>query len=444
VTDLTAAANDRELRSVAYIKDIARHEGEQVTLRGWLHNRRSSGKIHFLQVRDGTGVIQAVMSKAAVGDEAFRTADHLGQESALSVTGTVRSDARSPGGYELDVSSIQVHAPSVDYPITPKEHGVDYLLDRRHLWIRTPRQQAILRVRHEIVAAVREYLNGQGFILCDTPVFTPAACEGTTTLFPVQYFEDTTAYLTQSGQLYNEANAMALGRVYCFGPTFRAEKSKTRRHLTEFWMVEPEMAYADLDEVIRVAEALVVEVVSRVLDRRAAELKILDRDTTKLESVRAPFPRMTYDEAAQRLTARGLPFEYGGDFGGTDETVLSEQYDRPVCVTHYPAAVKAFYMKPDPAAADKALCVDVLAPEGYGEIIGGGQRIDNYDLLVQRIREHGLPMEAFEWYLDLRRYGSVPHGGFGMGIERVVAWICGLEHVRETIPYPRMLYRLYP
>jgi asparaginyl-tRNA synthetase len=430
--------------TMAYIRDISRDEGEQVTIRGWLHNRRSSGKIHFLQVRDGTGVIQAVMSKAAVGDEVFRTADHLSQETSLSVTGTVRADARAPGGYELDVSALEVHGASVDYPITPKEHGVDYLLDRRHLWIRSPRQQAILRVRHEVIAAVRDYFNGRGFILCDTPVFTPAACEGTTTLFPVQYFEETTAYLTQSGQLYNEANAMALGRVYCFGPTFRAEKSKTRRHLTEFWMVEPEMAYADLDDVVVLAEGLIASIVARVLETRRRELGTLERDTSKLESVRAPFPRMTYDEAARLLREKGQPFEYGGDFGGTDETVLSELHDRPVAVTHYPAAIKAFYMKPDPAEPDKALCVDVLAPEGYGEIIGGGQRIDDYDLLESRIREHNLPTDAFEWYLDLRRYGSVPHGGFGMGIERVVGWICGLEHVRETIPYPRMLYRLYP
>jgi asparaginyl-tRNA synthetase len=429
---------------MVYIKDIAHHEGQSVTIRGWLHNRRSSGKIHFLQVRDGSGVIQAVMSKAAVGEETFRLADHLSQETALSVTGTVRADTRAPGGYELDASGLEVHAPSVDYPITPKEHGVDYLLDRRHLWIRSPRQQAILRVRHEVIDAVRNYFNTRDFILCDTPIFTPAACEGTTTLFPVQYFEDTTAYLTQSGQLYNEANAMALGRVYCFGPTFRAEKSKTRRHLTEFWMVEPEMAYATLDDVIALAEGLVVEVVGRVLDTRRHELALLERDTTKLEAVQPGFPRVTYDEAAKILTDKGQPFEYGGDLGGTDETVLSGQFDKPVCVTHYPAAVKAFYMKPDPAQPDKALCVDVLAPEGYGEIIGGGQRIDDYDLLLARIKEHGLPQEAFEWYLDLRRYGSVPHGGFGMGIERVVAWICGLEHVRETIPYPRMLYRLYP
>jgi asparaginyl-tRNA synthetase len=429
---------------MAYINDIASHEGQTVTINGWLYNRRSSGKIHFLQIRDGSGFIQAVMSKAAVGDEAFNKADHLSQETSLSVTGQVRADARAPGGFELDVTSLEVHQEAHDFPITPKEHGVDYLLDRRHLWIRSPRQQAILRVRHEVINAVRDYFNGRDFILTDTPIFTPAACEGTTTLFPVQYFEDTTAYLTQSGQLYNEADAMALGRVYCFGPTFRAEKSKTRRHLTEFWMVEPEVAYATLDDVIELAEGLVVSVVSRVLERRGGELKALERDTSKLESVKAPFPRVSYDEAAQILREKGQPFEYGGDLGGTDETVLSEQFDRPVAVHRYPAAVKAFYMKPDPEQPDKALCVDVLAPEGYGEIIGGGQRLDDYDLLLQRIDEHKLPREAFEWYLDLRRYGSVPHGGFGMGIERVVAWICGLEHVRETIPYPRMLYRLYP
>jgi asparaginyl-tRNA synthetase len=428
----------------AYIEDIAKYEGQQVTIHGWLHNRRSSGKIHFLIVRDGTGFIQAVMSKAGVGDEAFTKADHLSQETSLSVTGTVRADKRAKGGYELDVQSIDVHGASQDFPITPKEHGVDYLMDRRHLWIRTERQTAILRVRHEVINAVRDFFNGRGFILCDTPIFTPAACEGTTTLFPVQYFEDTTAFLTQSGQLYNEANAMALGKVYCFGPTFRAEKSKTRRHLTEFWMVEPEMAYASLDDVIELAEGLVSSVVARVLDTRKAELQLLERDTSKLERVTAPFPRLRYDEAAAILKDKGLPFEYGTDLGGTDETVLSESFDRPVAVTHYPASVKAFYMKPDPEQPDKALCVDVLAPEGYGEIIGGGVRLDDYDLLVRRIHEHKLPQEAFEWYLDLRRYGTVPHGGFGMGIERCVAWICKLEHVRETIPYPRMLYRLYP
>ena len=427
-----------------YIERIGDYVGQTVTLKGWLVNRRSSGKIHFLLMRDGTGFIQVVMGRNDVGDETFARADHLGQESALAVTGVVRADPRAKGGYELTATAMEVVAPAQDFPITPKEHGVDYLMDRRHLWIRTERQTAILRVRHEVIGAIRDFFNSEGFILADTPIFTPAACEGTTTLFPVQYFDDHTAYLTQSGQLYNEANAMALGKVYCFGPTFRAEKSKTRRHLTEFWMVEPEMAYADLDDVIGLAERLVCAVVGRVLDRRQRELKTLERDTSKLESVKAPFPRLSYDEAAKILLDKGLPFEMGGDLGGTDETVLSEQFDRPVCVTHYPAAVKAFYMKPDPNQPDRALCVDVLAPEGYGEIIGGGQRLDDYDLLVQRIKEHDLPMEAFEWYLDLRRYGSVPHGGFGMGVERCVSWICGLEHVRETIPYPRMLYRLYP
>ena len=427
-----------------YIEDIGKHEGENVTIKGWLHNRRSSGRIHFLILRDGSGFIQAVMSKAAVGDELFRAADHLSQETSVIVTGAVRADARAPSGYEIDLKHLEVVGLSHDFPITPKEHGVDYLLDRRHLWIRTERQQAILRVRHEIISAVRDFFNSRGFILADTPIFTPAACEGTTTLFPAQYFEDQTAYLTQSGQLYNEANAMALGRVYSFGPTFRAEKSKTRRHLTEFWMVEPEMAYADLDDVMNLAEELVVSLVARVLETRRRELTVLERDRAKLESVQRPFPRMSYDQAVAALQARGQPIEWGGDFGGADETALSAEFDRPVMVHRYPAQVKAFYMKPDPARPELALGVDVLAPEGYGEIIGGGERLADLDLLLRRIEEHKLPREAFEWYLDLRRYGSVPHGGFGMGIERVVAWICGLEHVRETIPYPRMLYRLYP
>jgi asparaginyl-tRNA synthetase len=427
-----------------HIEDIGRHEGEEVTIKGWLHNRRSSGKIHFLTLRDGSGFIQAVMSKAAVGEEHFKAADHLSQETSLTVTGTARADKRAPSGYEIDVKSFEVVGASHDYPITPKEHGVDYLLDRRHLWIRSERQQAILRVRHEIINAVRDFFNDRGFILADTPIFTPAACEGTTTLFPAQYFEEQTAYLTQSGQLYNEANAMALGRVYCFGPTFRAEKSKTRRHLTEFWMVEPEMAYADLNDVMNLAEDLVVSMVARVLDKRRRELTVLERDLSKLESVQKPFPRISYDDAVKTLQSKGLQIDWGGDFGGPDETTLSEQYDRPVMVHRYPAAIKAFYMKPDPERADLALGVDVLAPEGYGEIIGGGERLADLDLLLERIKAHSLPQEAFEWYLDLRRYGTVPHGGFGMGIERVVAWICKLEHVRETIPYPRMLYRLYP
>jgi len=427
-----------------YIEDIAKHEGQAVRLRGWLHNRRSSGKIHFLTLRDGTGFIQCVMSKKAVGDEMFTAADHLAQESAIVVDGAARADARAPGGYEIDVSALEIVSEAKDFPITPKEHGVDYLMDRWHLWIRSPRQQAILRVRHEVINAVRDFFNSRGFILADTPIFTPAACEGTTTLFPVQYFEDTTAYLTQSGQLYNEANAMALGRVYAFGPTFRAEKSKTRRHLTEFWMVEPEMAYATLEDVMALAEGLITYVVGRTLETRKRELQALERDTTKLAQVVAPFPRVSYDEAVAILKKKGLPFEWGGDFGAPDETALSEEFDRPICVHRYPSAVKAFYMKPDPDRPEVALGVDVLAPEGYGEIIGGGERLADLDLLVQRIKDHNLPQEAFEWYLDLRRYGSVPHGGFGMGIERCVSWICGLEHLREAIPYPRMLYRMYP
>jgi len=429
---------------IAYIEDIARYAGQRVVIRGWLHNRRSSGKIHFLTIRDGSGFLQGVMSKAAVDEATFKSADHLTQETSLIVSGTVRADSRAPGGYEMDVTTMEIIGGSVDYPITPKEHGVDYLMDRRHLWIRTERQHAILRVRAEVIASVRRFFDDRGFILADTPIFTPAACEGTTTLFPVQYFDDATAYLTQSGQLYNEADAMALGRVYCFGPTFRAEKSKTRRHLTEFWMVEPEVAFATLDDVIELAEGLVSYVVARVLERRMPELKRLERDVSKLENITAPFPRISYDEAVKMLNEKGQPFEWGGDFGAPDETLISSQFDRPVAVHRYPSKIKAFYMEPDPARPEVALCCDVLAPEGYGEIIGGSQRIADYALLLKRIKEHELPPEAFEWYLDLRRYGSVPHGGFGMGIERVVTWICGLDHLREAIPYARMLYRLYP
>ncbi len=428
----------------AYIEKIADFEGQQVTLRGWLHKRRSSGKIHFLTVRDGTGFIQAVMSKSVVGEEAFHRADHLGQETSLAVKGTVRADKRAPGGYEIDVTHFSVIGESTGYPITNKEHGVDYLLDRRHLWIRAPRQQAILRIRHAVVDAVRDFFNNRNFTLADTPIFTPAACEGTTTLFPVQYFDETTAYLAQSGQLYNEANIMALGRVYCFGPTFRAEKSKTRRHLTEFWMVEPEMAFATLEDAIKLGEALVVTIVARVLETRRQEFEMLNRNIAALEQVRAPFPRITYDEAVDLLKLKGQQFEWGGDFGGTDETVLAEQFDRPVVVHRFPSAIKAFYMKSDPERPELSLSVDFLAPEGYGEIIGGGERLDDLDELLARIEKHNLPKESFEWYLDLRRYGTVPHSGFGMGIERVLTWICGLEHLRETIPYPRMLYRMYP
>ena len=430
--------------TAAHIGGIDAHEGREVTLRGWLHNRRSSGRIHFLTIRDGTGFIQAVMSKAAVGADVFRQADHLGQETAVRIRGMVRADARAPGGYEIDVAQLEQVGPSQDYPITPKEHGVEYLLDRRHLWLRSERQQAILRIRHEVIDCIRTFFNERGFVLVDTPILTPAACEGTSTLFPVPYFDTATAYLTQSGQLYNEANAMALGRVYCFGPTFRAEKSKTRRHLTEFWMVEPEMAYAALDDVIALAEELVAAVIGRVLAKRRRELAVLERDTAPLERVRTPFPRVSYDEAVEILRNRGLPFEPGGDFGSPDETALAEHFDQPVIVHRFPAAAKAFYMKADPERPEASLSVDVLAPEGYGEIIGGGQREDDYDVLCERVRAHDLPAEAFSWYLDLRRYGSVPHGGFGMGVERVVAWMCGLAHVREAIPYPRMLHRLTP
>jgi asparaginyl-tRNA synthetase len=430
--------------SVVYIEDIATREGQPVTVKGWLVNRRSSGKIHFLQVRDGSGFIQAVMSKAAVGDEIFAHADHLSQESAVIVHGTARADTRAPGGYEIDVKGLEVVSEAREFPITPKEHGVDFLMDRRHLWIRAARQQAILRIRHEVIDAVRDYFNSRGFILADTPIFTPSACEGTSTLFPVQYFDDATAYLTQSGQLYNEANAMALGRVYCFGPTFRAEKSKTRRHLTEFWMVEPEVAYATLEDIITLAEGLVVEVIARVLDKRARELKTLERDTAKLAAIRAPFARIRYDDAVTLLKEKGLPFEWGGDFGSPDETALSDHFAGPVAVTGYPTAIKAFYFQPETGRPEVSRSVDVLAPEGYGEIIGGGQRIDDLDLLLKRIEEHKLPQAAYEWYLDLRRFGSVPHAGFGMGIERVVSWICGLDHLREAIPYPRLMYRLYP
>ena len=430
--------------TVAYIEDIARHDGQQVVIRGWLHNRRSSGKIHFLTIRDGSGFIQAVMSKASVDEATFLAADHLTQETSLIVSGKVRADKRAPGGYELELAWLEIVGAAAEYPISPKEHGVDFLMDRRHLWIRAERQHAILRVRAEVIAAVRSFFDDRGFILADTPIFTPAACEGTTTLFPVQYFDDVTAYLTQSGQLYNEANAMALGRVYCFGPTFRAEKSKTRRHLTEFWMVEPEVAFATLDDVIELAEDLVVSVVGRVLDRRRLELTKLERDISKLELVRKPFPRISYDEAVKMLNDKGQPFEWGGDFGAPDETILANSFDRPVAVHRYPSQIKAFYMEPDPQRPDVALCVDVLAPEGYGEIIGGSQRVADYDLLLKRIHDHKLPPEAFEWYLDLRRFGTVPHGGFGMGIERVVSWICGLDHLREAIPYARMIHRLSP
>jgi asparaginyl-tRNA synthetase len=437
---------------VTTIAEVGKHDGQAVTIRGWLYNLRESGKLLFPQFRDGSGIIQGVVPKNAVTPEVFDAIKTLTQESSVVVEGKVRADKRAPGGYELDVSNVQVlqRVPESDpYPITPKEHGTDFLMEHRHLWVRSQRQAAILRVRAEIIKAVRDFFDERGFTLTDPPIITPAACEGTTTLFPVDYFEEQ-AFLTQSGQLYIEATAMALGKVYSFGPTFRAEKSKTRRHLTEFWMVEPEAAYMQLDELMNLAEEFISFIVKRCLERRQSELKIIGRDVSKLEKIAPPFPRLSYDDAVKDLQeghAKGAleaKFEYGGDLGSPDETYLSSQFDKPVMVHRYPAKVKAFYMEPDPQRPELALCVDVLAPEGYGEIIGGSQRMASHELLLQRIHEHGLPEEAFKWYLDLRKYGSVPHSGFGMGIERAVAWICGLEHVRETIPFPRMLYRLYP
>jgi asparaginyl-tRNA synthetase len=437
---------------VTTIAEIGKHEGQQVTLRGWLYNLRESGKLLFPQFRDGSGVIQGVVPKNAVTPEVFEAVKTLTQESSVIVEGKVRADKRAAGGYELDVMNVNVlqRVPESDpYPITPKEHGTEFLMEHRHLWVRSQRQASILRVRAEIIKAVRDFFDERGFTLTDPPILTPAACEGTSTLFPVDYFDEQ-AYLTQSGQLYIEATAMALGKVYSFGPTFRAEKSKTRRHLTEFWMVEPEVAYADLDDLMDLAEGLISFIVKRCLERRRADLLAIGRDISRLEKIEAPFPRISYDDAVKSLQeghAQGAleaRFEWGGDLGSPDETYLSAQFDRPVMVHRYPAKVKAFYMEPDPKRPELALCVDVLAPEGYGEIIGGSQRMSSHELLVKRIREHGLPEEAFKWYLDLRKYGSVPHGGFGMGIERAVAWICGLDHVRETIPFPRMLHRLYP
>jgi asparaginyl-tRNA synthetase len=429
------------------IDRAGRHVGETVEIAGWLYNLRRSGKIAFPIVRDGSGTIQCVAVKSALPEELFESIKNLTQESSLIVTGKLRAEQRAAGGVEMDVESLEVlqRVPESDpYPITPKDHGTDFLMDHRHLWLRSQRQHAIIRVRHEAIKAVRDYFDSHGFTLVDTPIFTPAACEGTTTLFEVNYFDDEKAYLTQSGQLYNEATAMAFGKVYCFGPTFRAEKSKTRRHLTEFWMVEPEMAYATLEDVKRVAEEMVIFIVGRVLENRREELKRLERDVTKLEAIQAPFGRMSYDDAVKKLQAKGSEIQWGGDFGGTDETLLTDDQQRPLMVDRYPTAIKAFYFQPDPERPDVALGVDVLAPEGYGEIIGGGQRIHDPELLLKRIEEHGLPKEAFDWYLDLRKYGTVPHGGFGMGIERCVAWICGLEHIRETIAFPRMLNRLRP
>jgi asparaginyl-tRNA synthetase len=429
------------------IEDAEKHAGEPVEIAGWLYNLRKSGKIVFPLLRDGSGTMQCVAVKANIDAALFDTLKDLTQESSVILRGKIRAEQRAPGGYEMDVEGAEVvqRVPESDpYPITPKEHGTDFLMDHRHLWLRSKRQHAVIRVRHEVIKAVRDYFDSHGFTLVDTPIFTPAACEGTTTLFEVNYFDDEKVYLTQSGQLYNEADAMAFGKVYCFGPTFRAERSKTRRHLTEFWMVEPEMAYATLEDVKLVAEGLIVFVVGRVLENRRADLAALERDTTKLESVKAPFPRMSYDDAVKVLQQKGSEIQWGGDFGGPDETMITEGLDRPLMVDRYPTQVKAFYFEPDPDRPELALGVDVIAPEGYGEIVGGGQRIHDLNLLLKRLEEHQLPREAFNWYIDLRKYGTVPHGGFGMGIERFVAWMCGLEHIRETIAFPRMLYRTRP
>src|SRR4051794_22791949 len=437
---------------ITTIREVGKHDGQSVTIRGWLYNKRESGKLLFPIFRDGSGVIQGVVVKSQVSPELWDSIKNLTDESSVVVTGNVRADKRAPGGYELDVTGAEViqKGPEDDpFPVSRKEHGIDFLMEQRHLWVRTPGQAAILRVRSTIEKAMHDFFDDRDFTRTDPPILTPAACEGTSTLFEVDYFDDP-AFLTQSGQLYIEATAMALGKVYSFGPTFRAEKSKTRRHLTEFWMVEPEIGYAELDDIMKLAEEFISFIVQRVLATRKAELITIERDITKLENIQAPFPRLQYDDAVKMLQeghATGLlehKFEWGGDFGAPDETYLSAQFDRPVMVHRYPAQVKAFYMEPDPQRPELALCVDVLAPEGYGEIIGGSQRMGSYEKLRERIHEHGLPEEAFKWYLDLRKFGGVPHGGFGMGIERAVAWICGLEHVRETIPFPRMLYRLYP
>ncbi|HSD20934.1 MAG TPA: asparagine--tRNA ligase [Anaeromyxobacter sp.] len=429
-----------------HVADIAQHEGKEITLHGWLYARRSSGKLHFLQVRDGTGTIQCVVFKGNVTPEVFREADHLPQETSLTVTGLVKKDERSPIGFELDVRDLKVVAlPSQEYPIGHKEHGVAFLMEQRHLWLRSQRQQVILRVRHTVEKAIRDFFDARGFTLVDAPIFTPSACEGTSTLFEVPYFDLGKAYLTQSGQLYMEAAAMALGKVYCFGPTFRAEKSKTRRHLTEFWMVEPEVAYMDLDGDMQLMEEFVSHVVQTALAKHRRELTtVLERDVSKLESVKPPFPRITYTEAVDVLQKAGHPMKWGDDIGGDEETVIAKQFDRPVMVHRYPAEMKAFYFKKDPSDPKVALGCDVLAPEGYGEIIGGGERESSLETLESAIAHHQLPKEAFEWYLDLRRYGTVPHAGFGMGVERCVAWICGLHHVRETIPFARMMERITP
>ena len=428
------------------IEQAGQHAGETVTIRGWLYNLRESGKLLFPIFRDGTGVIQGVVSLKDQ-PQAFEALKGLPQESSVIVTGKIQAEPRAPGGYEIHISGIEVVqrvSDSEPYPIQLKEHGVDFLLDKRHLWIRTPRQAAILRIRAEAERTARNYMDSQGYTLTDAPVFTPAACEGTTTLFEVNYIDDQKAYLTQSGQLYVEATAAALGKVYTFGPTFRAEKSKTRRHLTEFWMLEPEAAYAHLEDMVRLGEGLVSTVIQSVVKNRARELAMLERDVAKLEKITPPFPRISYDDAIKVLQKAGNPAKWGDDFGGDEETIISKEFDKPVVIHRYPTAMKAFYMATDPERPELSLSFDMIAPEGYGEIIGGGERLSSYETLLQRLREHNLPEESFQWYLDLRRYGSVPHAGFGLGLERTVAWICGTEHIREVIPFPRMLYRVYP
>ncbi|HEY3175374.1 MAG TPA: asparagine--tRNA ligase [Candidatus Polarisedimenticolia bacterium] len=429
--------------SFVSIADLESRDGQVATLRGWVYHKRDIGKIRFLVMRDGTGYAQGVVVAKEVPAAVFDTAGALTQESSFRMTGRVRKEPRAPGGYEINVTALEPYHIADEYPISPKEHGTDFLMDNRHLWLRSSRPHAILRIRSEVCMAIRDFFDERGFVLIDSPIFTPAACEGTSTLFETDYFGDK-AYLTQSGQLYLEPACMAFGKVYCFGPTFRAEKSKTRRHLTEFWMVEPEVAFMELPELLDLAEEFVIYIVGRILERRREELKTLERDVSKLEAISRPFPRMTYDEAVAILKDKGVGFQEGGDFGATDETVLSELNASPLMVTNYPTSVKAFYMQPSPDAPDKAACVDILAPEGYGEIIGGSQRIHDYDLLLRRIQEHGLPEDAFKWYLEIRKYGTVPHSGFGMGIERTVAWLCGVHHLREAIPYPRTLSRIYP
>jgi asparaginyl-tRNA synthetase len=431
------------IRPDFYIKDVAECVGQQVTIKGWLYNKRSSGKLHFLQVRDGSGTIQCVMFKGNVSEESFAEGAALTQESSLIVKGEVRADPRSPIGYEIDVAEMQVIQLAQEYPITKKEHGVDFLMNQRHLWLRSAKQHALLAIRAEVINASREYFNTNGFTLLDTPIFTPAACEGTTTLFETEYFGEK-AYLAQSGQLYNEACAMAFGKVYTFGPTFRAEKSKTRRHLTEFWMLEPEMAFFDLEDDMDLMEDYVAHLIATVVKNRRKELEVLERDIAALEKMTKPFPRITYDEAIDRLKEAGVDIEWGADFGGEDETILTKMFDKPLLVHRYPAAIKAFYMKRDPKRPELSLSVDMLAPEGYGEIVGGSEREDDLATMEQRLEEHQLPREAFEWYLDLRRYGSVPHSGFGIGLERTVTWLGGIKHLREAIPFPRLMGRLNP